>query len=86
MSMDAKNEANAAKPITEESNNNNNNNNNKHLDMLDDLTNQLVTALDTNDVVGWKPSEESPFGKWKIFYEIFCIYQLVYRFLDIGKF
>jgi len=62
MSMDAKNEANAAKPITEESNNNNNNNNNKHLDMLDDLTNQLVTALDTSDVVGWKPSEESPFG------------------------
>ena len=35
----------------------------KHVDMLDDLTNQLVKALDTNDVVGWKPSDESPFGK-----------------------
>ena len=32
--------------------------------MLDDLTNQLVKALDTSDVVGWKSSEaESPFGK-----------------------
>ena len=35
----------------------------KHVDMLDDLTNQLVKALDTNDVVDWKPSDESPFGK-----------------------
>ena len=35
----------------------------KHVDMLDDLTNQLVKALDTNDVVGWKPSDQSPFGK-----------------------
>ena len=41
------------------------NNNNKHVDMLDDLTKQLVKALDTNDVVGWKTAsetDESPFG------------------------
>lgn len=30
--------------------------------MVDDLTEQLVHALDTNEVVGWKSSEESPFG------------------------
>jgi hypothetical protein len=39
-----------------------NNNNNNSVEMVDDLTKQLVRALDTNDVVGWKSSEESPFG------------------------
>ena len=38
--------------------------------MLDDLTNQLVKALDTSDVVG-SSEAESPFGKniSKIFFE-----------------
>jgi hypothetical protein len=46
----------------------NNNNNNNSVEMVDDLTKQLVRALDTNDVVGWKSSEESPFGKKKDFF------------------
>ena len=42
-------------------------NNNTDTEVLDDLTKQLMEALDTNEVVGWKESDQeqggSPFGR-----------------------
>lgn len=47
-------------------------NNNSSTKVLDDLTKQLMEALDTNDIVPWKSCEEddektanTPFGKQK---------------------
>ena len=46
--------------------------------MLDDLTNQLVKALDTSDVVG-SSEAESPFGK--IIFLFFNKYDIIKYYL-----
>ena len=38
------------------------NNNEASTDVLDDLTKQLMEALDTNEVIGDKEEDGSPFG------------------------